>query len=121
MINRLKQKINEFRWSLNHLQHGTIQSELYHELFGVFDTMEDEIMINETEDMSSIEKEALSEECKYLNVSLKKLIRDINHAKALILEDSKDKDLLYGYLTNLEHDLLGLKDKNVELVRDWYD
>lgn len=91
MINKLKQKINELRWSLNHLQHGTIQRELYHELFDAFDIieMEDDEMMQTTLKENTMQVESKEYQI-YIACDDKKLYDDLHEAVNNVLKNHKD-------------------------------
>ena len=87
MINKLKQKINELRWSLNNLQHGTIQRGLYHELFDAFDIIDKE----DDEMMHTMPKENTmnieNKECQiYISCDDKRMFDDLHEAVDEVLK-----------------------------------
>ena len=91
MINRLKQKINELRWSLTTLQCGVMQRELYHELFDAFDIieMEDNEMMQITLKENTMQVEGKDYQI-YIACDDKRLYDDLHEAVNNVLKNHKD-------------------------------
>ena len=91
MINRLKQKINELRWSLTTLQSGVIAREMYKELFDAFDIveMEDDEMMQTTlkENTMNIENKEYQ---IYIGCDDKRMFDDLHEAVDNVLKKHSD-------------------------------
>ena len=90
MFNRLKQKINELHWSLNNLQPGTIQRELYKEFFEALDTIdkEDDEMMQTTLKENTMQVESKEYQI-YIACDDKRLYDDLHEAVNNVLKNHK--------------------------------
>lgn len=119
MIERLKQKLNELRWSLNNLQHGTIQRELYKEFFEALDTIDKEDDEMGYDDYEEKKEETEMIECA--DISLKRMYLVLLHTEEMILADKHNKREIVSYLSSIEQDILLLNDKENQVSRDLFD
>ena len=69
-------------------------------------------------------KEVSNKKCEYPKVKLSVLVKMVLDVKSLSMYPSSvslARDKLYNQLTALEHQLVMLKDVNIELERDWWE